>query len=493
MFHHDAQRTGFSPDKTIRPPFKLLWRFKTGGMVRNSPAVVGNTVYAGSCDNKFYAIDAQTGKIKWQFFADDEIHSSPCVWGNSVYFGCDDGRVYALDRKTGRALWIYKTATRAALTPVFYTGPPWGYVPSKQYREWMDGMKQDRIMKETYSPARSFSPLCFNGQPLPTPGVVRSSPLVHDNVLCIGTGLGMNAEPCWGFLYALDAGTGKVLWKTGDQSLSERSEFAFGIANSPCFFRDRIHFSYGTYNAVDKEKGKLVFKGGSTGSSKGAGGESIPMSYAAPDSKRRGYWSSPLISAGSYLGVTVSGNVSICRKRGISLVSSGPFMYAVDADTGLVKWEGRYGGLGKVGNFYNFNRKTELSIGNINFHQPAALFEDRVFVGGGKGVAVFDILKGGKKGGRKYFKHSGYWRQNTYEPMSVLKGPDDFVNTAPAIANGFIFAGSDDSCVYAWDIRTGKMVWKHKTEGKVRSSPAIAKGRLFIGSDDGNVYCFSNQ
>ena len=54
-------------------------------------------------------------------------------------------------------------------------------------------------------------------------------------------------------------------------------------------------------------------------------------------------------------------------------------------------------------------------------------------------------------------------------------------------------AGADDGCIYAWDLKTEKMVWKHKTDGMVRSSPAIARGKLFIGSDDGFIYCFGNQ
>ena len=77
-------------------------------------------------------------------------------------------------------------------------------------------------------------------------------------------------------------------------------------------------------------------------------------------------------------------------------------------------------------------------------------------------------------------------------PLRELTGPEDFVNTAPAIANGLIFAGSDDGCVYAWDLKTGEMVWKHQTGAKVRSSPAIAGGRLYVGSDDGYVYCFGS-
>ena len=140
------------------------------------------------------------------------------------------------------------------------------------------------------------------------------------------------------------------------------------------------------------------------------------------------------------------------------------------------------------------------SVGNMRYHQPVTFDGGNVYVGGGRGIAVFDLETGGKEQlkavpafGRWYKGSLPTWWPRVYKPLRVLSGPEGFVMTAPAIANGFIFAGSDDGSVYAWDLKTEKVVWKYETGGKVRSSPAISRGRLFVGSDDGHVYCFGNE
>jgi len=491
MFHHDACRTGRSPDKSIQAPLKLLWKFRTGGMVRSSPAAVGDTIFAGSCDNKFYALDTGSGKIKWSFFTDDEILSSPCVRGSTVYFGCDDGRVYALDKNTGKLIWSYRTATRPPRTPVYTTG-------FDDDKRWLQTMRSDPLMRMGYSPSRSFSPLVFNGKPLSTPGVVRSSPVVADGVLYVGTGLGQDAEPCWGFLYALDARTGKLVWKRSEEDMGEWGEHAFGISVSPCVEQGKVHFSYGTYNAMNVKDGKLLFKGGSTpGKRCGYGGyEKITPFYRNPDNNVVQYAVHSLTGPPTAVGAIIHGDVAISAEKRTALVCHGAFMHAIDADTGSVKWEGKFGARESFGRFFRFEKFMGRSKGNFTFHQPVAIDGDRVYLAGGMGIAVFDIEKGSSKKlswRDSYVYNQPPWRESIYDPLSKLTGPEGLVNTAPAIANGFIFAGSDDGCIYAWDIKTEKMIWKHKTDGKVRSSPAVARGKLYIGSDDGYVYCFSNQ
>jgi eukaryotic-like serine/threonine-protein kinase len=75
---------------------KILWSFKTGGIVRSTPAIVNNTVFAGSDDGKLYALDAGTGKKLWEYATGGPIISSPAVVDGVVYFGSSDGSIYAL-------------------------------------------------------------------------------------------------------------------------------------------------------------------------------------------------------------------------------------------------------------------------------------------------------------------------------------------------------------------------------------------------------------
>lgn len=66
------------------------------------------------------------------------------------------------------------------------------------------------------------------------------------------------------------------------------------------------------------------------------------------------------------------------------------------------------------------------------------------------------------------------------------------VRSSPAIGpDGTIYIGSDDGYIYAIN-PNGVLKWKFRTEGAVRSSPAIGPdGTIYIGSDDGNIYAIN--
>lgn len=86
-----------------------LWEFRTGSWVESSPAIVNNVVYFGSNDGHLYALNALTGTEIWRFQTPFPIKTAPAVAGGRVYFGCDDYSVYALDAKTGKKLWSIAT------------------------------------------------------------------------------------------------------------------------------------------------------------------------------------------------------------------------------------------------------------------------------------------------------------------------------------------------------------------------------------------------
>jgi polyvinyl alcohol dehydrogenase (cytochrome) len=96
------------------------WFFHTDDSVTASPAVVGNSVYVGAWDGKFYSLNAQTGREQWVFdinvtnpVAFGQIVSSAAVvpvpvgrtghFEQAVIFG-GSSSVWALDARTGRLL-----------------------------------------------------------------------------------------------------------------------------------------------------------------------------------------------------------------------------------------------------------------------------------------------------------------------------------------------------------------------------------------------------
>ncbi len=90
----------------------LNWSFETGNYILASPAIgLDGTIYFGSNDNFFYALNSD-GSLKWEYFleSDDaaEIHSSPAIGEDgTIYFGAHDGKMYALS-PDGALRWSFQ-------------------------------------------------------------------------------------------------------------------------------------------------------------------------------------------------------------------------------------------------------------------------------------------------------------------------------------------------------------------------------------------------
>ena len=85
----------------------LKWSFKTGERVYSSPLIDGSTVYFGSGDHHFYALDKETGERLWEVETLGAVHSSAAIHGNLIYFGSADGNLYALDKNNGTIVWKF--------------------------------------------------------------------------------------------------------------------------------------------------------------------------------------------------------------------------------------------------------------------------------------------------------------------------------------------------------------------------------------------------
>jgi outer membrane protein assembly factor BamB len=108
---------GFSKTR-ISPPLGVRWKIKLqlGESERiqalNPPVVMGDTVYFGSEDGNFYALDVESGYMRWVFKSGAEINSIPYADSNQVYFGSKDGKAYALSRGNGHEIWSFQTESQ---------------------------------------------------------------------------------------------------------------------------------------------------------------------------------------------------------------------------------------------------------------------------------------------------------------------------------------------------------------------------------------------
>jgi outer membrane protein assembly factor BamB len=104
-------RTRISPPLGVRWKIKLQFDDRTLRSL-NPPVVLGDTIYFGSADGNFYALDVESGYMRWVFRSGAEINSIPYADKDHVYFGSKDGRLYALSRETGEEVWNFRVRSQ---------------------------------------------------------------------------------------------------------------------------------------------------------------------------------------------------------------------------------------------------------------------------------------------------------------------------------------------------------------------------------------------
>ncbi|MGZ6013133.1 MAG: outer membrane protein assembly factor BamB family protein [Caulobacteraceae bacterium] len=153
---------------------KLKWAFGLPGAIEaySQPTIAGGQLFVSSDTGWVYALDAKSGCARWSFQADGGVRTA-AVLGEAggramVMFGDIKSNAYGLDARTGKLVWKTQVDShplgRITGSPVLNRGVL--YVPEASHEEWL--------------------------------------------------GSGSNYPCCTfsGALAAIDAATGKILWKT---------------------------------------------------------------------------------------------------------------------------------------------------------------------------------------------------------------------------------------------------------------------------------------
>jgi outer membrane protein assembly factor BamB len=60
--------------------------------------------------------------------------------------------------------------------------------------------------------------------------------------------------------------------------------------------------------------------------------------------------------------------------------------------------------------------------------------------------------------------------------------------SSPVVAEGVVYVGADDGCLYALRAPDGDLLWRYQTGGALLSAPVVANGVVYVGANDGYVY-----
>lgn len=105
-FRQNERQNGRAPVKPSSGG--ALWTVPTGKGIFSTPVVgADGTVYVGSADRTFYALNAD-GSERWSLLTGEIIDSSALLDDKGrVYFGSGDGHLYARDAATGEEVWTF--------------------------------------------------------------------------------------------------------------------------------------------------------------------------------------------------------------------------------------------------------------------------------------------------------------------------------------------------------------------------------------------------
>lgn len=237
---------------------QVKWTLKTGGPVVSSPVIAQSRLFVGSDDKAVHAVELATGAEAWTFVTGGFVRSTPAVGEGAVYFGSYDGFFYALDAGSGALRWKFEVAgeqkfaakglhgsrPRAQLIPdawdCFLSSPV--VADGRVYFGSGDG--------NVYALDAQSGKLVWK---FATNGVVHSSPALADGMIYVGS--------FDTFLYALDAATGELKWKfkTGEDPVNHNQE---GIPSSPCVADGVVYFGCRDFHlyAVDAKTGQEKWK-----------------------------------------------------------------------------------------------------------------------------------------------------------------------------------------------------------------------------------------
>lgn len=387
----------------------------------------------------------------WSFKTGDAVAPSPAIVGNTVYVGSWDGYEYALDANTGALKWK---------TYLGKTTPPAGCYP-------------------------------------PYAGVT-SGAAVQNGVVYVGGG-----DAYW---YALDAATGKVLWKlyTGDNS-AKAGHYNW---SSPLLYNGFAYIGIASFGDCPLVQGQVLKVNLSTHKVVNTG-NLVPNGQVGA-----GVWTSPTLDWRSNTLYITTGTESFPSQKYAQA------FVALDATTLQVKdsWklpesaavhDSDFGNtptlftdaaghpmvvaINKNGYAYAF-KSGHLSDGPI-WQQPIAIGGDCPWCGDGSvssGAFATGTLY--LAGGNTSINGVGYTGSvRALDPATGKflwqHGTSGYIIAALAYTNGLIIDGAGQT-FEVLDASNGKRLYSYQTGGTIYGAPGISRGKIYFGSADGNVYAF---
>jgi len=441
----DAKGAGIEAADLPRLKLKWAFAFPDTSTLRSQPAVYRGRVFAGGQDGSVYALDAATGCVHWTTTVQSQVRSGITVGeiaGNpALFFGDSAGYVYALDAMSGKQLWKMRPdehpAETVTATPVFHQGRLYVGVASRE---------------EALSVASGYVCCTFRGSES-----------------------------------AIDAATGKVLWKRytiaevakarakTQQGAAPFGPSGAGVWTAPTLDpdRDTMYVTTGdNYSdpptamsdalvALRMSTGEILWSKQFTAKDAWNSSCQLPGKVNCPDSDGPDFD----FAASAILVSQPNG------KRALLLGQKSAVVYAVDPDRkGQTLWQARIGEGGTVGGI-------EWGVATDGQNVYAALSDIRFQVGykPGSNDRTYD-LDPNKGGGMFAFRiDNGERMWQTPPPGCGDRRPCSPAQSAAVTATpGLVWSGAEDGHLRAYSTANGKILWDYDTARDYKAVNGVA-------------------
>jgi polyvinyl alcohol dehydrogenase (cytochrome) len=467
---HDLANTRSNPfERTITPSnaarLAVRWSVATLGEVSATPAVVGGAVYFPDWAGFFTKVDARTGRVIWSRrvsdytgVAGDISRTSPAVSHGLAYIGDQGGalgagaRLIAVDAETGERAWsrVVDDHPAAVLTqsPMVYGGVVYEGVSSQEEAAAGTAGYQCCTFRGSLNALDAAS-----GRPL------WKTSTVPDNGGAPG---GYSGGAVWGGTPAIDPARHRIYITTGNNYEVPRSakdcQEAGGTAAECLSPDDHIN----SILALDLRTGAIQWAAGPRRFDDWNGG-CIPG--FPPDNCPNSPGPDFDFGEGPHLFTMHAGG----RTRQVvgAGQKSGEY-WAVDAATGEVLWSAAAGPGG-------FN-------GGIQW--GSATDGKRVYLAQADSARLPYTLPNGQTITSGSFAAldpaTGRIRWQIADPT----GAGD--TAAVTTANGVVYAGSLSGRMFALDAATGAILWQFQGQGASAAGPAVVDGTVYWGNGYSN-------
>ena len=216
-----------------------IWKYEsTGDFSKSTPSIENSVIYTTNADSNLYALDAKTGALKWKFATAAKVMSSPAIANGVIYFGSRDHNMYAVDAATGTLKWKFRTEYKLDSAPtvsngVVYIGSASGILfafdATAGTKKWQ------------YATGGAIN---------------QAKPAVSNGVVFIGDRRGI--------VSAVDANTGQLKWMFDTKDNISLEHSVITIHNGVLYFGSWIEWDTitkpGSLYAVKESDGTLIWK-----------------------------------------------------------------------------------------------------------------------------------------------------------------------------------------------------------------------------------------